>query len=235
MHTSNIKPPRKSNLTTTNETLKNGLKLLAPGVTTLFIDFIFPSIHEARLEKWRESVYETLIELINKKGLTIDDLRNNVEFITILKQCMLVASRNHQEEKLQLLKNIILKSIDSSFQTDYKLIFNRLVDELTITHIKILKKSLENNVLLENLDTYEDFYKLIVENDKSFDVNRQQFIFFITELTTRNLLIISNDVDRFIMVRENNGFTDGGARSDLPNILITDLAKDFIKYILDEF
>lgn len=233
MEKNTIKPPKKTNLTRTNETLKGLLKAVTPGATSLLIDLIVPSIHEKRLDNWRNSVYDALIELSEKNGFSIYELRKNPEFITILKQCLMIASRNHQEEKLHLIKNAILKSINSSIDTDYKLIFNRLLDELTVTHIRILKKSLDNSSIIGEIKKYEDYYKMIVKDDKSLELDRQQFLFFITELTTRNLLIISTDVEKFSIVSEDEVITTRSKKKNLPNILITDLAKEFLNYIID--
>jgi len=229
---SKLKPPKKSLVSHSNDKLKETIKILSPGWVNLFIDFIFPSIHEKRLEKWRDEVYERLLELINAKNLTVEDLSNNDEFITILKQSLLVASRTHQEEKLLFLKNIIVNSIDSDLTTDYKLIFNRLVDELSPTHIKILKHSIDNQDILKETKKYEDYYNLIIKSDQEFKLHREEFTFFISELVSRDLIRISRDVEDFETVRDGGRLRLGGGNSELPLILITEIANKFIKYIL---
>jgi len=232
MNKESIKPPKKTLLTNSNEKLKEVLNLTISGGMSFFINLIFPSIHEKRLEKWRDSVYTALIELSELKDFSIESLKNNIEFITILKQCMLIASRNHQDEKLNFLKNIIINSIDSPLPIDYKLIFNRLVDELTPTHIEILKYTIDNNEVLKNTNKYEDYYKIIIQSNNRLNINRHEFLFFITELINRNLIIISKDVKEFELVKESIGRSSGIENENLPYIFVPDLGRYFMDYIL---
>lgn len=116
---------------------------LIPGVggaaAELFNALITPPL-EKRKAEWMTKVTEAINELYEKTQIDIEGLQNNEQFFTTLVHATHVALRNHQNEKIEALKNAILNSAlpdapDDSLQQ----IFLNLVDSFTVWHLAILK------------------------------------------------------------------------------------------------
>jgi hypothetical protein len=106
----------------------------------LFSAVIKPPL-ERRRNAWIESIAARLQELEEKvDGFRIEDLSRNEKFITTALQATQAALRNHQKEKLDALRNIVINSAQpNSLDEDLQLFFLSLVDTLTVWHIKILQ------------------------------------------------------------------------------------------------
>ena len=94
-----------------------------------------------RQDNWMVSIAVKLVELQNKvDSFRIDDLSANEAFVTVLLQATQSALRNHQEERLEALRNAVLNSaLPSAPEDDLQLIFLNLVDVLTPWHLRMLK------------------------------------------------------------------------------------------------
>ncbi len=87
-----------------------------------------------------DMIVEGLIELQEKvEGFKMEDLSENEAFVTMVLQATQVAVRNHQEEKLEALRNAVLNSaLPNAPDDDIQLIFLNLVDGLTTWHLRVL-------------------------------------------------------------------------------------------------
>ncbi len=94
-----------------------------------------------RRDRWFDSMADAIRELQDKvEGLDADALQNNETFVTVITHATQMALRNHQQEKLDALRNAVLNSaLPNSPDEDTQFIFLTLVDSLTPTHIRILK------------------------------------------------------------------------------------------------
>jgi hypothetical protein len=81
-------------------------------------------------------------------------------------QATSIALRNHQEEKLEALKNVVVNSVlPSSVDDDLKLMFIDLVDELKVLHLRLLRmlyeperSSNEETAFLNKLENHKHLY-----------------------------------------------------------------------------
>lgn len=70
----------------------------------------------------------------------IEELANNEVFIDAVTYATIIAIRNHQEEKLEALRNAVLNTaLFPSAEEDLHHMFLNLVDEFTPWHLKVLK------------------------------------------------------------------------------------------------
>ncbi len=96
---------------------------------------------ERRRNEWIESIGKRLIELTEKvEGFKIEELSQNESFITTVTHASQAAIRNHQEEKLEALRNAVLNAaLPNAPNEDLQLMFLNFVDSFTPWHLVILK------------------------------------------------------------------------------------------------
>jgi hypothetical protein len=161
---------------------------------------IGPKLNERR-EKWLESIAERLVKLEEKdkdKEFKIENLINNENFTTAFAYAMTIAVRNHQEEKIEALRNAVLNTalLSSTEEEDLHLMFLNFVDVFTPWHIRLLlffdnpkEYCIRNNINVTNLfmgspsrvleqafpslrrDFYDQITKDLYDRGLSFDTN----------------------------------------------------------------
>jgi hypothetical protein len=105
-----------------------------PAAELLAIALISPL--EKRRDEWMSSVAVRL----QAAELRLDKLADDPAFVTTLVHATQIASRNHQEEKLSALRNAVVNSaLGNAPAEDLRALFLTLVDELTPTHLRILR------------------------------------------------------------------------------------------------
>ncbi|MFD2246655.1 hypothetical protein [Pontibacter ruber] len=138
------------------EALANILPIAGPELFRL----VFSSPLETRRDKWMEEVSKGLTELHNKRFIDINTLAQNEEFVTLATEATRVALAQHEEEKLQYLKNALLNSLLQDLKFDIRFTFLKALEQLTPRHAQVLRyvktKFLENPYLLLN---YEQIVK----------------------------------------------------------------------------
>lgn len=108
------------------------------------LQVIFENIFSSPLEKRRHAWLEQLAEIVATLQKKIDDfslekLSQNESFITVALQASQIAVRNHQQEKLNALRNAVLNSaLPNPPDEDLQVIFLRLIDQLTPWHLRVL-------------------------------------------------------------------------------------------------
>jgi hypothetical protein len=105
----------------------------------LFSALVTPPLEKRRRE-WMEQIAESLQELEQAGAVDLEDLQSNDAFITTLMQASRAAVRNHQEEKIEALRNAVLNSaLDKSPDESEEQMFLSMVDRFTVWHLRILK------------------------------------------------------------------------------------------------
>lgn len=112
----------------------------AGGPLQVAFENFFASPIEKRKQAWLEQVAEVLTEVQERiKELTPEKLAENEAFVTVAMQASQIAIRNHQQAKLEALRNALLNSaLPNPPQEDDQMIFLRLVDQLTPWHLRLL-------------------------------------------------------------------------------------------------
>lgn len=79
-------------------------------------------------------------ELEENRGLRVDELKNNDQFISTLMQATQMAIRTHQEEKKAALRNAVLNAaLPQSIEDARQQMFLAFVDSFTEWHLRILR------------------------------------------------------------------------------------------------
>lgn len=101
---------------------------------------IFASPLEKRKEAWLQQLAEVVTEVQERvKNLTPEKLAANEAFVTVAMQASQIAIRNHQQAKLEALRNAVLNSaLPDPPHEDEQMIFLRLIDQLTPWHLRVL-------------------------------------------------------------------------------------------------
>jgi len=113
---------------------------VAGGPIQVVFENVFSAPIEKRKQAWLEELAEVVTELQRRvEGLTPERLAANDAFVTVAMQASQVAIRNHQNAKLEALRNAILNSgMPNPPEEDEQLIFVRLIDQLTPWHLRLL-------------------------------------------------------------------------------------------------
>jgi hypothetical protein len=228
---SEFSPPNPTSGDTAHQVFKALLSPVA-GAGELFERFI-PSPLEKRRHKWMEIVGEVLHLLQQNLGFELENLQSNEKFVTIVFQATRIATQNHQKEKLVALRNAIVSSVlNQEISDDLQLVYIRFVDELTPTHLVLLKLLIKFESKIKKLKSYPaifDFIHSRYEQKKVF--SRDEFKMLLGDLSVRGLVRISQDIDDFEDIYAASLILAEATNDTLPRILITDVAKDFIKFI----
>jgi len=222
--------PPKSTTGDTAHLVSTAILSTIPAASELFEHFVTPPLQK-RLDAWREDVAEALRQLESGKGIDLTELQSDEHFISILMQATTIAMRNHQAEKLKALKNAIINSaISSRPKEDLHLIFVRFIDELTPTHIKLLSFLAQEKMALKDLKSYPQLYSAF-DKKHPHTLSHDEFKMICGDLEVRGLIRISQDIDDFEDIYQASSLLLEETRDDLPRIIVTDVAVEFLWFI----
>jgi hypothetical protein len=110
------------------------------GAANEFLATVLGPPIDRRRAKWFEGLAERLIKLeVNVQGLTVENLRDNEAFISVVMHATHIAARTHQEEKLEALRNAIMNvALNIDVDAELQSIFLNYIDQLTVLHLTIL-------------------------------------------------------------------------------------------------
>lgn len=139
---------------------KAGLSVL-PAASDLFQMLVQPPL-EKRKQKWMSDVGSRLAALERETAGALDSLQENDVFISAVMHASAVAIRNHQEEKLEALKNAVLNVAKGQAPDDALLhMFFQFVDDLSVLQVQILEvmrsPKVPPNLISGGLDTVLEY------------------------------------------------------------------------------
>lgn len=203
---------------------------------SVIFETIFSSPLDKRKEEWLKNLAQTVEELCNTvKDLTPEKLADNPEFISFYLQASNIALRTHNKEKLKALNStvkncILLQDINES----KKMIFLRIIDEITPIHFKIFDflSNYKNNLEEYNNKNsgFQREVKLTMSHGKTYDV-----------LSSIHSDIHVDDplIEIVISDLKNYGFLDktfsmsrnSSSQFGTNESFVTSFGKDFIRFI----
>jgi hypothetical protein len=155
-----------------------------------------------RRDRWIDEYLSKAYQLITEKldFSVVENLPNNELFLTVVLQATSIALRNHQKEKLEALSNAIVNSaLTTSVNDDINLVFIDLVDELKVSHLRLLRMlyepdrySKDKSAFLNELENHKHLYAHMVK-----------------QLIDHNLISLEafyNSTDAIIQEEDNNIF-----------------------------
>jgi hypothetical protein len=117
---------------------------LIPGVggaaKELFNTVIAPPLQKRQWE-WMETIANRLSELEKTfEGFKVENLLSNDNFISSVFYATSLAIRSHQKEKIEALQNAVINTaLNIAIEEDLEHMFLNFIDELTPSHLKVLK------------------------------------------------------------------------------------------------
>lgn len=196
---------------------------------------------ESRKTRWMEEVVEELRRLEDERKGIVETLLRDEEFVSLLLQATQNAIKTHQEEKRLQLRNALRHSIDSPHKYDLRKGFINLIDELSPTHIKVLKLIYDHR---ENRQiVFENRYSTIFDRligYYSYDPSNPEpdfetFRLILRDLKDRHIIQISDDIaDDDQQVRmQITRVLETGSESDehLPFFHVTNYGVQFLKFV----
>ena len=113
---------------------------VAGGPLQVVFENLFASPIEKRKEAWLQHLAGIVKEVEDRVAeLTPEKLAENEAFVTVAMQASQIALRNHQQAKLEALRNAVLNAaLPNPPQEDEQMIFLRLIDQLTPWHLRVL-------------------------------------------------------------------------------------------------
>lgn len=123
------------------DVLRNSSVAVAAGIPNIgstlsfFLDKILPS----QIEKQYNIFITSLSQEVNNLQIEVNEsIVHSAEFISLFNRMIDIAVRENSEEKLAIIRNILLSAITSPNTFCYNDFFNYLVDRLTIDEIRWL-------------------------------------------------------------------------------------------------
>ncbi len=113
---------------------------LIGSVASEIFSMVIASPLEKRKEKWMLKIAESIEELQNKvEGFDVHSLCEDELFISVLNRASQLALSNHQEEKIDALKNVVINTaLKISIDENEEMMFINMIDSLTPWHLKII-------------------------------------------------------------------------------------------------
>jgi hypothetical protein len=137
----NLDPPKGSKGDVVHAVVKAGLSALpiAGGpLVELFQQLVQPPLEGRRIE-WMKAVGQKLEEL-DGRGIRIEDLGQNEEFVSAVMHASQIALRTHRAEKIDALKNAIFNvAAGQSPGEALEHMFLEWIDSLSVLHLQLLK------------------------------------------------------------------------------------------------
>lgn len=116
-----------------------GLPIVGGAAVELFNRLLAPPIQQRR-DAWLDGLAERIEKLEQEERVKVEDLRDNDEFVSTVMQASQVAVRNHQQEKIDALRNAVLNTAIGQAPDDAKReMFLGLVDVFSVIHLRILQ------------------------------------------------------------------------------------------------
>jgi hypothetical protein len=134
--------PEKNWKDYSHDTVKGSLNLVpvVGGTLATVFETVFSSPIDKRKEVWLKELAETVDELCRQiADLTPEKLSKNEEFISASLQASNIAVRTHHKRKLKALRSAVKNTVlIKDYDESKKMIFIRVIDEMTPLHFKVL-------------------------------------------------------------------------------------------------
>ncbi len=187
---------------------------------------------EKRKQAWMNEVGRAIEEIRERFSRLPESLEDDESFISFLYQTTILALKNHQREKLEALSNALVSAADPKcVSEDLVFQFIRYIDELSVTHLKILagiEKHAGQLTRLENLDqVYSRFQSLT-----AISLDRAMFRSFLQDLDARFLICIGDleDFAEYATKVEHIVTEQSGKRP----LTVTEFGRTFLSFLNDK-
>lgn len=139
---SDLEPPKKKGKDNAHALIKGaiGAVPIAGDILGVLFDMAIKPSFEKRMGKWSEEVSNVLNDLMENKGIKMEDLAGNEEFISIIAQTAKAIQTTHQDAKRTMLANAVKNSALGTIEYDKQHMFVQVIEQLSPTHITMMQE-----------------------------------------------------------------------------------------------
>jgi hypothetical protein len=106
----------------------------------LFNRLLAPPI-QWRRDAWLNWIAERLERLERRGSLKIEDLCGHDKFVSTIMEASVIAVKNHQQEKIEALRNAVINvALDQSIDDSKRELFLAFIDDFTVWHLRVLRQ-----------------------------------------------------------------------------------------------
>ncbi len=188
-------------------------------------------LHKERKDEWLYILMNDLVRREEDGLISLEKLSKNEEFVTIVTKATLLAQQNHQKEKMEALRNVVVNaSLEiNNTKVDFDKIdfFLILLEKITPLHIYILNfaTSCQKYTFSSTIDLSQTikmhFLKYFIDRYPKLNDKKEVLSVYFNELKNYSL----------ITPKPNQSFLKNEV---LEVSLITDLGNQFLKMIETE-
>jgi len=220
---------------TATKALLSAVPWVGGSVSEIFAAIITPPLTK-RKDEWIISIAAGLTALEKTvEDFKIENLSQNNVFLTTVLHASQAAIRNHHQEKLKALRNSVLTAAVAPSQEDnLTLVFVRYIDELTPQHFRLLQFFSDNEQRLNHIQSYEELYKEVLTISPELTATRDEFKLLCADLTARNLLRISQDIEDFPGIYRAESLLLQSTDTSAPMLEVTSIGQAFLRLILED-
>lgn len=119
--------------------LLGSIPLLGTAAAELFALVVAPPLDKRR-SQWMREVGEALSQAHARRAIDLEQVAQSDAFVDTALQASQIALRNHQEEKIEALRNAVVNAAaPEAPSASLQQFFLRLVDEFTVWHLRLLR------------------------------------------------------------------------------------------------
>ena len=206
---------------------------IAGGVGAEIFAMVVRAPYDRRSAEWMRDVGERLHALSLTDEQRFKALLDDEAFTSVLIAATQGAMRAHRREKILLLAHAVEQSARAiDISADMQLVFLRFVDELTMTHIALLRMLRARAREVAAVQTYGALHGLFL-TDSGAECSPEEFQLFCNDLAARVLARFSESLDPFPGVAETNTLVTEDSGQGIM-VLITDLGRGFLGFVGDD-
>ncbi|CAN5271519.1 hypothetical protein BH24GEM2_BH24GEM2_00050 [soil metagenome] len=204
---------------------------LVGGAATELFSALLTAPLERRRQRWMEEIADGLRRLEQQHRLDLAQLQNSESFVTTLVLASAAAQRAHQEEKIAALRNAVLNSTgNAALNDDLQSIFIRYIDELTPTHIVLLRFLAENEERIAHAASYSELFEAFANALATSATEPDGFKLLCADLANRVLLRFSQSMDDLPGVHQA-GVLITEEEDDYPMVIVTSMGRAFLELV----
>ncbi len=191
------------------------------------MNFFIPNLRDKRLENFLTNFYA---EFQAQKNIT--SAWENESFQSLFLQALPIAIRHHQTQKREALLNAMINAATNiNIFEDFQYIFISYIDELTVSHIILLRCILNNLNALAQMKSYEELFSFFTSSTPiSLDYDGLKLL--CNGLENRGLVRFSSElVDKSGTKEPSALLLLEGKNSSDPMVRITEVGYLFLKFI----
>ncbi len=180
-----------------------------------------------RKEAFYKDVCDAINELRRRYAVSSHDLWTNEAFVSCVVQAGQIALRNHQAEKRSALRNALVSVASPTQSEDEAFQFLRYIDELTVSHVRILRTIAENAAAFEHCQSFERAYEQYASGHGGLD--RFTFRAYLKDMNARGL-VYSDDLED-LSEFESGVLRIVASTADRKPVSATGLGRKFLDFI----